>query len=392
MTCSQTSSQIAIAVELLAEPRQQFEVLARIDHGRRIERVVEQHRLGLVVEDAAQHLLVQPPVRRLEPQQARNAAGLADDRQIGVVDRLEHDDFVARLDHGEDRRGQRLGAARGHHHLGHRIEVQAVPAAVMRRDRLAQFRNPHHRGVLVVAVHRRRRRPLCRISSGPGSSGKPWPRLMALLSRAACDIASKMVTGRSAKTLFMDVMAGSAAGLGRQSRGLPPMMPPARCLSKGKPAACAASEAVTERLPERQANTTCLPCGSGMRGGIEGRKRRDHAGGIGFHHDLVRLAHVDQEVAPLLDPLRHLLRLSNPAPDDPPRQILQRFLYGQPIRRPPVGAKVASGAAKIKHCKWLKRRRNSRSSPAFRPRPPARSGSGNSRWRRWPLRLSAMNR
>src|ERR1700754_2718643 len=60
-----------------------------------------------------------------------------------------------------------------------------------------------------------------RMSSGPGSSGKPWPRLMALLSRAACDIASKMVTGRSAKTLFMDVMERSAAGLGRQPCRLP---------------------------------------------------------------------------------------------------------------------------------------------------------------------------
>src|SRR5580700_1247596 len=61
------------------------------------------------------------------------------------------------------------------------------------------------------------------MSSGPGSSGKPWPRLMALLSRAACDIASKMVTGRSAKTLFIEIMASepSAAGLGRQARGLP---------------------------------------------------------------------------------------------------------------------------------------------------------------------------
>src|SRR5450432_2801245 len=43
------------------------------------------------------------------------------------------------------------------------------------------------------------------MSSGPGSSGKPWPRLIALLSRASCDIASKMVTGRSAKTLFIEV-------------------------------------------------------------------------------------------------------------------------------------------------------------------------------------------
>src|ERR1700749_2483245 len=60
-----------------------------------------------------------------------------------------------------------------------------------------------------------------RISSGPGSSGKPWPRLMALLSRASCDIASKMVTGRSPKTLFRECIAGSAADLGGQARRLP---------------------------------------------------------------------------------------------------------------------------------------------------------------------------
>src|SRR5271156_3071447 len=59
------------------------------------------------------------------------------------------------------------------------------------------------------------------MSSGPGSSGNPWPRLMALLSRASCDIASKMVTGRSAKTLFIEIMERSAARPGRHSRRLP---------------------------------------------------------------------------------------------------------------------------------------------------------------------------
>src|SRR6185437_9734372 len=41
-------------------------------------------------------------------------------------------------------------------------------------------------------------------------------------------------------------------------------MPPAKCASYFRPAACAACEAVTERRPERQANTTCLPLGSGI--------------------------------------------------------------------------------------------------------------------------------
>jgi hypothetical protein len=37
----------------------------------------------------------------------------------------------------------------------------------------------------------------------------------------------------------------------------------------GLPAACAASDAVTERLPERQAKTTVLPCGSGISSGLK---------------------------------------------------------------------------------------------------------------------------
>src|SRR3954469_4156473 len=102
------------------------------------------------------------------------------------------------------------------------------------------------------------------ISSGPGPSGKPWPRLMALLSRAACDIASKMVTGRPAKTLFSDVMVPQPPVLVGRPAAFQPRMPPSRCLSYGSPAACAASEAVTERLPERQGDTTPLSSGSGI--------------------------------------------------------------------------------------------------------------------------------
>src|SRR5690242_20763964 len=40
---------------------------------------------------SCQHLFGQPPIRRFEPQQPRDAAGLADDRQVAVIDRLEAD-------------------------------------------------------------------------------------------------------------------------------------------------------------------------------------------------------------------------------------------------------------------------------------------------------------
>src|SRR3954462_5214055 len=75
-----------------------------------------------------------------------------------------------------------------------------------------------------------------RISSGPGSSGKPWPRLMALLSRASCDIASKTVTGRLANTLFMECMDGSAARFGEKAGGLPAQHAAGEVLVVGKTA------------------------------------------------------------------------------------------------------------------------------------------------------------
>ena len=224
-------------VELLAEPRQQFEVLARIDHRGRIERIVEQHRLGLVVEDALRSVSsVSRQCGGSRRTQPRNAAGLADDRQIGIVDRLEHDHLVAGLDHGQNGRRQRLGAARRHHHLGHRIEATARASA-----RNAP-RSPGAAPECPSSTDTDCSRPSTasaaarRMSSGPGSSGKPWPRLIALLSRASCDIASKIVTGRSAKTLFMDVMAASAAGPGRQSRGLPAQHAAGQMLVVGKAA------------------------------------------------------------------------------------------------------------------------------------------------------------
>ena len=219
-------------IELLTEPRQQFEILARIDHRGGIERIVEQHRLGLVVEGTSQRLLGQPPMRRLETHQTRNAAGLADDRQIGVIDRLEDDDLVAGLDHRKDRAGQRFGAARGHHHLGHRDRASGrASARNARRSPAAIPECPSSRGIdcsrpsTASAAARR-------MSSGPGSSGKPWPRLMALLSRASLRHRLEDRDGKVGKDLVhrthetISRRPWSAIQLAFQ-----PSMPPARCLS-----------------------------------------------------------------------------------------------------------------------------------------------------------------
>src|ERR1700676_5255843 len=146
-----------------------------------------------------------------------------------------------------------------------------------------------------------------RISSGPGSSGKPWPRLIALLSRASCDIASKIVTGRSAKTLFVEIIGAisrrSWSAIRRPSR--PAFRPRDAC-----------------RKPSRR-----LAMGIGDILRIETRKRNDHRARIRLHGNLIRFADIDEKIAPLGHSLRYVLRRqivnsmtlirhSNPPSDD----------------------------------------------------------------------------
>src|ERR1700738_4790829 len=112
-----------------------------------------------------------------------------------------------------------------------------------------------------------------RMSSGPGSSGKPWPRLMALLSRAACDIASKMVTGRSAKTLFSEellVIATLATNLAGETRRLPAEHAAGQMLVV-RQARSLGGERGRHRALARAAGENKLPAcrGGGLAGGAE---------------------------------------------------------------------------------------------------------------------------
>src|SRR5665213_3754824 len=145
------------------------------------------------------------------------------------------------------------------------------------------------------------------MSSGPGSSGKPCPRLMALLSRAACDIASKTVTGRSAKTLFMEVMRVSAAGRGRQSRSLPGQHAARKVLVIGKPRGLRGERGRHRPFAGAAGQHHLLAMGIRNFPTFEGRQRHYDGAGIAVYRDLVRLADIDHEVAALGHALRHVL-------------------------------------------------------------------------------------
>ena len=240
-------------IELLAEPRQQFEVLARIDHRGGIERIVEQHRLGLAVEDASQRLLGQPPVRRLEAHQTRNAAGLADDRQIGVVDRLE---ARSTSSPGSTTARIALSALRCRPMSpSPRSWDRARGRASARNGRRSPAAVPECPSSTGIGCSRSSTASAAarRMSSGPGSSGKPWPRLMALLSRASCDIASKIGDRKVAqKPCSWTSSERSAAGLGRQPCGLP-----------GQHAACEMLVVGQGRRPAPPATPSPSACRSG---------------------------------------------------------------------------------------------------------------------------------
>jgi len=88
----------------------------------------------------------------------------------------------------------------------------------MGRDRLTQFRNAHHRWILVVAIHHRIRRRAADILRAR-MVGKPLAEIDGIVVARELRTCLKMVTGRSAKTLFMDVMEKSSRP-GRQARVL----------------------------------------------------------------------------------------------------------------------------------------------------------------------------
>ena len=118
----------------------------------RIVWVVEHDKAGALGERRVQRRAVETPVRRRQADQFRHAAGLADDRQVAVIDGLEDDHLVAGTDQAQERRRQRLGGAGGDDHLVLPVQVQALYARIVGGRRLAQLRQARRGRILIVAV------------------------------------------------------------------------------------------------------------------------------------------------------------------------------------------------------------------------------------------------
>src|SRR5690242_14492253 len=93
------------------------QLVAIKDLGAGIHWCVEQDELGSIAESRCKFLVRQPPFRRLKAYQPWNPSGSTHDRQIGIVERLVQNDFVAGLDQSKQAIAQRLGGARSDQHL-----------------------------------------------------------------------------------------------------------------------------------------------------------------------------------------------------------------------------------------------------------------------------------
>ena len=138
-------------------------------------------RIALVVgpNAAASSRARQLPVRRRQPHQPRHGAQQAHHRQIGVVQRLDQHDLVARVEQRHQAGGDRLGGAGGHHHLA---SPGRPPAR--RSARFAAATAWRSSGTPVIGGYWLRpsisaSAAACSTSAGPSVSGKPWPRLIA---------------------------------------------------------------------------------------------------------------------------------------------------------------------------------------------------------------------
>src|SRR5262249_15580542 len=128
------------------------------------------------------------------------------------------------------------------------------PMTVMHGDGAAQLGNAEHRGILIPAVDRRLGGLAAHVL-GTGIVGKALAEIDGVVLARERRHHLEHRDRQIGEDRIHESVGGPAA--------FRVLRPPARWAWYGSPADCAASDAVTERLPERQANTTCRPPGSG---------------------------------------------------------------------------------------------------------------------------------
>ena len=113
---------------------------------------------------------------------------------VGVVARVEHDDFVARAHDGVDRREQGLGAAGRDRDLAGRVDAPGRSGAPLPSAIASQSAGRPAIGAYWLWPRAQVLGDQLRAGARAASkSGNPWPRLIAPASAASRDITVKIV-------------------------------------------------------------------------------------------------------------------------------------------------------------------------------------------------------
>ena len=142
-------------VALAAVLRDELELLAGEDLAGRVVRRVEQDQARARRERGGERGGVDRVVGRAQRDGPALGAGERDAGRVRVVVRLERDDLVALLAQREQRGGDRLGRAGRDEHLAVGVELDAVEAPLVLRDRGAQLRDAGAGRVLVAPLAHR---------------------------------------------------------------------------------------------------------------------------------------------------------------------------------------------------------------------------------------------
>ncbi len=128
------------------------QLFAGEDHAGGVVGGVEQQQAGAGPDGVGEGVEVGAEVGGAEGEGDPLGSGHGDAGGVGVVEGLEGDDLVARLQEGEHGRGDRLGGAGGDQDFAVGVEGQAVPAPLVLGDCLAQLGDALTGRVLVAAA------------------------------------------------------------------------------------------------------------------------------------------------------------------------------------------------------------------------------------------------
>ncbi len=116
---------------------------------RGIVRRINNDGLGLVVECRGQFGLIKSPVRTAKLNESRSRAGDDRIRAVVLVERLEDDDFIAGIDHGQQHVDHAFGGSAADRDFAFRIDIDSQKAFCLYGQGIAElFRTPGD-GVLV---------------------------------------------------------------------------------------------------------------------------------------------------------------------------------------------------------------------------------------------------